>query len=398
MVLATDAGVVLYLNNGPPIESTMPSGRKRAGSLLWHPETARVFAGTDEGILVSEDFGLTFKVLYVPMSARSRRVHDMVSPGYLPNVLIASTDHGLLRSLDFGATFEHSWPSNIGNALIRRLSAPPERQVLYLATPMGIFRSADTGLSLVNLSTGLPDLDVRDVSAVSDGGKMVLWLVTRAGVYRYIEVREVKLSRKVWLLLSRFKASDPSLAVVMQVASDFAEMGADRGASMERNLRWRSLAPRLRFEHRRAYERKENQLFPLDPVNPFLGQQVRVVPGETDTRVELSFELKNLIFDTAEWNVIEYREQASKKRRRLRSRIARLYLSRHELLLRVMSSRSRGVTFRKRMNRLAARTALLDALTGYKLRWANPFEFMTQARPQTDVVHDGAPLRPDTDS
>ena len=398
LVIATDQGVVLYLNNGAPVESTMPSGRKPVRSVLWHSESGQIFAGSDEGILVSEDFGLTFKSLYVPMSARSRRVRDLISPAYLPNVIVASTDNGLLRSIDSGATFEQSFPATLGNSVIRRLSAPPERQMMLLATGRGLFRSADTGLSLVEMSSGLPDLDVRDVSSVSNGEDMVLWLATPNGVFRYVSAREVKLSRKVWLLLARFKASDPPLAQVMQLASQYAELESERGARMEHNLRWRSLAPRIRFEHRRAYERNENQLFPLDPVNPFLGQEISVVPGETDTRVEMSFELMNLVFDPAEWNVIEYREQAAKKRRRLRNRIARLYLSRQELLLRLLSSRSRGVTFRKRLNRLEARTALLDALTGYQLRWANPFDFMSRGPQKTRVVHEAPSLRPDSDS
>jgi hypothetical protein len=398
LVMATDQGIVLHLSNGAPVESTMPAGRKRVRSLLWHPATARVFAGSDEGILVSEDFGFSFKTLYVPMSARSRHITDLVSPAYLPNVIIASTEHGLLRSMNSGENFEHSWPPNVGNSGIRRLSAPPERQVLHLATRRGLFRSADTGLSLVEMSTGLPDLDIRDVSAVSNGEDMVLWLVTPNGVFRYVSTRSVKMSRKVWLLLARFKANDPPLSEVLRMASLYAEMDSDRAANMEKMLRWRSLAPRVRFEHRRAYERNENQLFPLDPVNPFLGQEITVVPGEMDTRLELSFELINLIFDPAEWNVIEYQEQLVKKRKRLRQRITRLYLSRQELLLRVLSSRSRGVTFRKRVNRLSARTALLDALTGFKLRWASPFDFMSQGSQKTKVVQDAPTLRPGSDS
>jgi hypothetical protein len=208
----------------------------------------------------------------------------------------------------------------------------------------------------------------------------------------------VKLSRKVWLLLARYKAQDPPLSEVMKSACLYAELDDRKGVSMERLIRWRSFAPRVRFEHRRAYERNVNQLFPLDPVNPFLGQEITVIPGETDTRLELSFELTNLVFDPAEWNVMEFREQVAKKRRKLRARIARMYLSRQELLLRVLSSKSRGKTFRKRLNRLASRTALLDALTGYTLRWANPLEFMSQGQPKNTVVQDATPLQPGSGS
>ena len=43
-------------------------------------------------------------------------------------------------------------------------------------------------------------------------------------------------------------------------------------------------------------------------------------------------------------------------------------------------------------------TALLDALTGYQLRWANPFDFMSQGSETIKAVQDTVPLRPGSDS
>jgi photosystem II stability/assembly factor-like uncharacterized protein len=379
--IATAAGVVVRLQNGQTYLSSMPTGNQPVHSLLWHRPSARIFAGTNEGILVSSDFGSTFRTLYVPMSAKSRRINDMTSPGFQPQVILAASEQGLIRSTDGGETFEPTWTARLGTSNVRRLSSVSMRQDMHVATPKGIFRTPNAGSSLVELSTGLTDHNVRAVSSRVFGGKLTLWIATSSGAFRYVPRLEVKVSRKIWLLLGKHQLKDPPLTRVMDQATNTSHLSMELGSSMERNVRLRSLAPRVRFDHGRAYERNENKLFPVDPFVPFLGERVTVVPGETDTRIAIYLELRDLIFDPQEPLVETYRRQVRKKRGRLRRRIAKLYMARHRLLLQLLGNRKKsGRTFRKRLHRFETISSILDALTGYRLTWPPIDRVLEEAR------------------
>jgi len=168
----------------------------------------------------------------------------------------------------------------------------------------------------------------------------------------------------------------------------------ERGADMKRRVRWRSLAPRVRFSHQRAYERNENKIFPIDPLIPFLGERVTVVPGETDTRLEIFLELRDLIFDPQEPLIESHRRQVRRKRGRFRHRIARVFMTRQRILLQILGNKKkRGRAFRKRLHRFEALTSILDALTGYKLKWATIDPIVDEAKVPTAPTNKLTELR-----
>jgi photosystem II stability/assembly factor-like uncharacterized protein len=119
---------------------------------LW-PVGPRVFAGADEGLLVSEDFGLSWSAvdLKAPVLAVMPSRFPLAEP-----VVFAGTPRGLLRSEDGGRTFS---PTPITGTPVRRIAWPgPD---LVLATGLGVLVSSDGARTFRTPVEGLPRKETR---------------------------------------------------------------------------------------------------------------------------------------------------------------------------------------------------------------------------------------------
>jgi photosystem II stability/assembly factor-like uncharacterized protein len=117
--------------------------------------TPRVFVAAETGLVMSEDFGQTWKRLGLEGAVLS------ILPGrYLQAdpTLLAGTRDGLVKSEDFGRTFH---ATALKGVEVRRMQWPGP--ALVLATNAGLYVSKDSGASVEALGAGLPTGDIRSM-------------------------------------------------------------------------------------------------------------------------------------------------------------------------------------------------------------------------------------------
>ncbi len=377
LIVGTAAGVVVRSADGRTQRGRLLRSAGAVRVVQYHATTRRVLIGTDDGIWASADMGLSFRRMAAPVGTKVRQINDLLVLPHLPAQVLGATEDGLLRSRDGGRTFQQTWLPALGQGTVRQFGAIAQRQEVHVVTPLGVFQSQDGGISLVEIESGLTDRDVRAISAGLQGERLLLWIATHSGVFRYVPRTEVKMSRRIWRVFEMFQMEEPSLNQVLELATNRAHMSSETPENFVEKIRLASLGPRVRFEHRRAYERNVNQLIPFDPFNPALGQTITVVPGVTDTRFMVYVDLEDYLFAHQEMLVQEYRDRLVKRRRRYRTRVIRLFLSRRALMLNLLGGRPKGKAMNRRLQRLAAITAILDGLTGYTLDWADPVKFIS---------------------
>jgi len=369
ILVATEGGIAVRAPDGSTYLSATPQNNKPARALAWHQESQRIIAGTDNGILASKDHGRSFQTLHVPMGAKSRHIRDLDAPEFAPSAIYAGTDDGALISLDGGDTFRSMRPARLGSSPIRRITHRMSPDRALFATHKGVYLSQNHGKSVREIYNGLSDRDVRDLVVAPKDQPYKMWAATRGGVFRYVKRHAVKLARKGWLRLGALTAQDPSLTKTLGVATEAAFMDTAVGDELNRRLRWRCLGPRLEIRHERSYQRDQTRTSPFDPFFPHVGRSTKVIPKDLETRVFLIFDLRDLIFQPLETTVAEYEERSTRRRRRFRERVVRLYHTRIELMLRLLATRQRGTIFVRRLQQYEALTATLDALTDHQLSW-----------------------------
>ncbi len=119
----------------------------------------RVYAASDRGLFVSDDFGQKWEAtsLTIPVS--------VVLPSRYPQAdltVFAGTSAGLLRSTDAGTTFA---PTAIRDTYVHRVEWPGP--ALVMATARGVLVSEDAGATFTGPGAGLPAGDVRAMALSS---------------------------------------------------------------------------------------------------------------------------------------------------------------------------------------------------------------------------------------
>jgi photosystem II stability/assembly factor-like uncharacterized protein len=119
----------------------------------------RVYVGAATGLLVSDDFGVTWTrgALTVPVSAVLPSRYPQADP-----TVFAATSAGLLRSIDGGRTFG---PTAIRDTWVHRLEWPGP--ALVIATARGVLVSKDGAETFTGPGAGLPAGEVRAMALSS---------------------------------------------------------------------------------------------------------------------------------------------------------------------------------------------------------------------------------------
>jgi photosystem II stability/assembly factor-like uncharacterized protein len=119
----------------------------------------RVYVASDSGLFVSDDFGLTWAAtaLTIPVSAVLPSRYPLADP-----TLFAGTSNGLLRSPDAGRTFA---PTAVRDTYVHRLEWPGP--ALVIATARGVLFSEDAASTIKAPGAGLPPGDVRAIALSS---------------------------------------------------------------------------------------------------------------------------------------------------------------------------------------------------------------------------------------
>lgn len=121
-------------------------------SIAIHPDNSIVYAGTENGIYVSNDRGLNWDVLTNALGAGATQ--GLVVDRRNPQALYATKwGQGVYRSIDGGITWQLGNSGLFDTQLFDLELHPQNSSVLYAATPAGVFQSVDAGANWVLLDS-----------------------------------------------------------------------------------------------------------------------------------------------------------------------------------------------------------------------------------------------------
>jgi hypothetical protein len=142
-VMRSESGTVWLAGNGL-------SGAVR--SVAIHPDNSIVYAGTEDGIYVSNDRGLNWEVLTNALGAGATQ--GLVVDSRNPQVLYATKwGQGVYRSIDGGISWELGNGGLFDTQLFDLDLHPQNSSILYAATWAGVFQSVDAGANWVLLDS-----------------------------------------------------------------------------------------------------------------------------------------------------------------------------------------------------------------------------------------------------
>jgi photosystem II stability/assembly factor-like uncharacterized protein len=158
----------------------------------------RVLAATQNGLFRSPDGGLSFAEVWTPSDEAQADVRAVDFDGRLPDRIYAGTAGGLLRSIDGGETFERIEPPGLTTREIQDVRAWPYRAgAVAVATSVGVFASGDGGQHFHEAFPGLPARDVVRVAPIPDRYPELL-VATPNGLYRWERMPDV-MPRTEWI-------------------------------------------------------------------------------------------------------------------------------------------------------------------------------------------------------
>jgi photosystem II stability/assembly factor-like uncharacterized protein len=187
-----------------------------------------VFAGTQEGVLFSADFGQTFTD--VPMEAP---VLSILPSRYLQSdpIVFAGTTTGLLKSQDAGRTFR---PTSLTGTPVHRLDWPGP--ALVVATGRGVLVSSDAAATFAEPGEGLPAGEARALALSSffPIDPVLFAGIGRQGVFRSSDggkswspagLSEHTVNDLVWLGPILYAATDQGLFRSEDVGKNWRPLG-----------------------------------------------------------------------------------------------------------------------------------------------------------------------------
>jgi photosystem II stability/assembly factor-like uncharacterized protein len=160
-----------------------PLGREAVTLLVHHPEEeCLIFAGTREKLYRSEDAGRTFDPVFRLPAGLGRPAQAAVggpdSPALQGRTESGEEDREVQDAEDLTDDVAFQEPLGIMKA------SPVAGERLFLATRRGVFQSSDRGSSWVPLPlSGLPSREIRDLEISPKNG--MLFIATPVGIYRY---------------------------------------------------------------------------------------------------------------------------------------------------------------------------------------------------------------------
>lgn len=144
----------------------------------------RLYAATEQGLFVSSTAGQQWQLVEgVPQASYTALAFERAAPH---TIYAGTVQQGIWRSVDGGAnwTAVGKFPAGVA---VNNLAYDSDRQQLWAATSVGVYRSDDRGTSWRALSEGLPAKSAVNTilpAALNGGAQDVLYAGTTQGFYR----------------------------------------------------------------------------------------------------------------------------------------------------------------------------------------------------------------------
>lgn len=297
-------------------------------------DTGTVYVGTSEGLLVTKNGGLTWKMVS-SSGLISRDIHHFVI-------------------------------------------SPADPNGVYVATSRGVFRYSKGSSRWSELYKGLTSIDIRFLSfaPTTRDGSTTLWAATTKGVFKTIpmvqtstvssvEPNAISKNRgmKAEEILSIF-ADEPSIEEIQKTAIRYAEVHPEKIEGWRKAAAKKAWLPDLRVGYDEDKDWQSSDYFYSG-----IDRGDDITQGKDwGWSISLTWELGDLIWNTSQTSIDVRSRLMVQLRNDVLNEVTRLYFARRRLQIEMLLSPSEEIKDKTEKElRLQELTADIDALTGFYL-------------------------------
>jgi photosystem II stability/assembly factor-like uncharacterized protein len=350
-------------------------------SIAIHPsEPHIVYAATDRGLYKSIDNGMDWERVLVTTDTEDGNILDQVDAkeindgieteikGVVVDLADAGTVYlgtaeGLIITEDGGLTWMAASSSGLISRNIHHLvvsSTDPDG--VYAATSRGVFRYSKSSKRWMELYKGLTSIDIRFL-AFEPLEPTTLWAATKGGVFKTIAMIQNATFKdgevEAEELLSIF-ADEPSIGEIQKAAISYAEVYPEKIERWRKAAAKRAWLPDLRVSYDEDWQSS----------GYFYSGTYRdddITRGD-DWSVSLTWKLGDLIWNDDQTSIDTRSRLMVQLRDDVLNEVTRLYFERRRLQIKMLHSPSKEIMDKvEKKLRLQELTADIDALTGFYL-------------------------------
>jgi photosystem II stability/assembly factor-like uncharacterized protein len=287
-----------------------------------------------------------------------------------PKTVYIGTSEGLFVSDDEGLTWKIAGSSGLISRDIHHLvisSSDPDS--VYAATSRGVFRYSKGSRTWKELYKGLTSVDIRflSIAPTTREGFTTLWAVTKRGVFKTISMIQNTVSKnremKVKDVFSIF-ADEPSIVEIQQAAIRYAEVHPEKIEKWRKAAAKRAWLPDLRIGYDKNKDWQSSDYF-------YKGAYMDndITEGKDwSWSISLTWELGDLIWNDDQTSIDTRSRLMVQLREDVLNEVTRLYFERRRLQIEMLLSPPEEIKDRiEKELRLQELTADIDALTGFYL-------------------------------
>lgn len=281
------------------------------------------------------------------------------------NTIYVGTPDGLLLTEDSGVTWKTTSSSGLISRDIRHLamsSADPDN--VYAATSRGVFRYSRAMSIWTELYKGLTTGDIRFLASVPDvqDKNKILWAATKKGIFKTIpstENREAGAEE----VLSMFD-DEPSIEDILKVAIRYAEVHPEKIEGWRKAASRRGWLPDLRVGYDQDRDWQSSYYYYS---GTYRGDDI-TREKDWGWSVSLTWELGDIIWNDDQTSIDTRSRLMVQLRDDVLREVTRLYFERRRLQVEMLLSPPQKIKNRAENElRLQELTADIDALTGFYL-------------------------------
>ncbi|RJR20593.1 MAG: hypothetical protein C4581_03215 [Nitrospiraceae bacterium] len=305
----------------------------------------------------------------------SFKIRKIISVPGDRGTLFAATSDGLLVTRDSGLTWKITGSAGLTSHNVRDIAMNPgDTEYVYAATDRGIFGYSVKADMWEKLYKGLPSSDIRSlyITADTQNGPPVIWALTRMGVYKsspspgaagYQTAGLEHYVPEAGNVLRMFDY-EPSIEEIKEAAIEYAEVSPEKIRKWRKAAANRAWLPDLSMKYGRARDWQSSSYFYSTKDEKYKDDDI-TRGKDSDWYISLSWNLGDLIWDDAQTSIDNRSKLMVQLRDDILNEVMRLYFERRRLQIdMVLSPSNNSKDIIERVLRIQELTAGIDALTG----------------------------------
>ncbi len=285
----------------------------------------------------------------------------------------AFTSEGLIATEDGGLTWKALSSSGLISRDVNRLvtsSADPDS--VYAATGRGVFKYSGASGNWTELYQGLTSANIRFLTAAPafKNTPVTLWAATKKGVFKTVpsvqEQISVENSDEIRDILSTFD-NEPSINEILKAAIRYAEVSPEKINGWRKAAAKKAWLPDLKVEYDKDKDWQSSDYFYSNATQKYKDDDI-TEGKDWGWSISVTWELGDLIWNDDQTSIDTRSRLMVQLRDDIMNEATRLYFERRRLQLDMLSSSKMNLKERvKKELRLRELTADIDALTGFYL-------------------------------